>query len=269
MKERRYIVDTTLRDGEQSPGIAFSVSEKVKLAGILESTGVYQIEAGIPALGGSECEAIAEIVRCRNTALISAWNRLSLDDISKSFACRPDIIHISLPVSYVQLYVKLRKNKKWLLRTAVECVNYAREHGFRVTVGYEDASRADIGFLITLSEQLAAFGVEQIRYADTVGVLFPSRARDNIRTLLSHSAIPIEFHAHNDLGMAVANSILAMKGGARYCDCTLLGIGERAGNCCLSSLLQAADSTYDFGISRRKANVAEEQLRSLLAENIE
>lgn len=268
MKERRYIVDTTLRDGEQSPGIAFSVSEKVKLAGILESTGIHQIEAGIPALGGSEMEAITEIVHCRNNVLISAWNRLSLDDIRKSIACRPDMIHISLPVSYVQLYVKLRKNKKWLLRTALECVSYARGNGFCVTVGYEDASRADIGFLITLSEQLHALGVEQIRYADTVGVLFPSRARENVRTLLSHSAIPIEFHAHNDLGMAVANSIQAMKGGAKFSDCTLLGIGERAGNCCLSSLLQAADGIYDFGISRRKVAAAEEQLRSMLTVNI-
>jgi len=265
MKERKFIVDTTLRDGEQSPGLAFSVEQKVKIAGMLEEMGIYQIEAGIPSLGSSEKEAIVEIMHCKKNVTVSAWNRLSVSDIMQSVECRPDIIHISMPVSYVQIYTKLRKNKKWLMRMATECVTLARDHGYRVTAGFEDASRADIGFLLALAEQMYRLGVEYIRYADTVGVLYPSRAQENVRTIISGTGMPIEFHAHNDLGMAVGNSFMALKGGAKYVDCTLLGIGERAGNCGLSRFLQAAEGTYEMGVSRRKATIAEEQLRSVLS----
>ena len=262
MKEKKYIVDTTLRDGEQSPGIAFSITQKVYLARMLEEMGVHQIEAGIPALGASEKEAIIEIMQARKHVTVSAWNRLSITDIEHSMTCKPDIIHISLPVSYVQLYVKMRKNKKWLFRLATECVTYARDQGYRVTAGFEDASRADIGFLLMLTEQLVRLGVEYIRYADTVGVLTPGRAQENVRTIIAHTGMPVDFHAHNDLGMAIANSITAMKGGAQFVDCTLSGIGERTGNCDLGRLLLAADSLYDFGVSRKQTALAETVLNS-------
>jgi len=268
MKEKRFIVDTTLRDGEQSPGLAFSVDQKVRIARILEDLGVYQIEAGIPALGASEKEAIIEIMHTKKHVTVSAWNRLSVSDITHSIDCRPDIIHISMPVSYVQIYTKLRKNKKWLLKMAAECVTLARDQGYRVTAGFEDASRADIGFLLTLTELLVRLGVEYVRYADTVGVLYPSRAQENVRTIISSTGMPVEFHAHNDLGMAAANSVMALRGGAKYVDCTLLGIGERAGNCGLSRFLLAAEGLYDTGVTRKKAMAAEEQLRSVLTGSI-
>lgn len=264
MKERKFIVDTTLRDGEQSAGLAFTVRQKVQIAKMIEDLGVHQIEAGIPALGVSEQEAISEIMQAKKTAVISTWNRLSLADINCSAACRPDIIHIGMPVSYVQIYTKLKKNKKWLLKMAAECVAHARGLGFRVTAGFEDASRADTGFLLTLTELLVELGVEYIRYADTVGVLTPSRAQENVRTIISSTGMPVEFHAHNDLGMAVANSVMAMKGGAMYVDCTLLGIGERAGNCGLGNLLLATDGLYETGVARKQALAAEEQLRQML-----
>jgi len=268
MKEMKYIVDTTLRDGEQSPGLAFCVEQKVRIALLLEELGVHQIEAGIPALGVSEKEAIIEIMHTKKHVMVSAWNRLSIEDITQSIECRPDIIHISMPVSYVQIYTKLRKNKKWLLKMAAECVDFARSRGCRVTAGFEDASRADIGFLLTLSEQLVRLGVEYVRYADTVGVLYPSRAQENIRTIISSTGMPVEFHAHNDLGMAAANSVMALRGGAKYVDCTLLGIGERAGNCGLSRFLTAAEGLYDTGVSKKQAIAVEEQLRCVLTGSI-
>jgi len=265
MKEKKFIVDTTLRDGEQSPGLAFSTEQKVRIARMLEDLGVHQIEAGIPALGASEKEAIIEIMHTKKNVTVSAWNRLSISDITQSIECRPDIVHISMPVSYVQIYTKLRKNKKWLLKMAAECVAFARDHGCRVTAGFEDASRADIGFLLTLSEQLVRLGVEYVRYADTVGVLYPSRAQENVRTIISSTGMPVEFHAHNDLGMAAANSFMALKGGAKYVDCTLLGIGERAGNCGLSRFLLVAEDVYETGVSRKQALAVEEKLRAVLS----
>lgn len=246
MKPKKYIVDTTLRDGEQSPGFAFSTEQKVKLAVLLDRAGIHQIEAGIPAMGNYEKDSICNIMDCRQEARISTWNRMNKEDIQHSFDCRPDIIHISAPVSYVHIYSKLKKNKVWLQKNLQECVYFAQEKGFGVTVGFEDASRADITFMISVAEILKEMGVLSIRYADTVGVLTPSRAYQAVSEIRSHTGIAMGIHAHNDLGMAVANSLEAAKAGADYIDTTLFGIGERAGNCDLNQFISAAGHMFDI-----------------------
>ncbi len=246
MKYKKYIIDTTLRDGEQSPGFAFSMEQKVKLAILMDRSGIHQIEAGIPAMGKYEKDSICKIMENREGARISTWNRMNREDIQHSFDCRPDIIHISAPVSYVHIYSKLKKNKVWLQKNLQECVNYAQEKGYSVTVGFEDASRADITFMIGVAEMLKDMGVSSIRYADTVGVLTPSRAYQAISEIRSHTGISIGIHAHNDLGMAVANSLEAARAGADYIDTTLFGIGERAGNCDLNQFISAAGHIFDI-----------------------
>ena len=264
MKPVRHIVDTTMRDGEQSPGFAMTGAQKIETARLLDSAGVYQIEAGIPAMGTEEMNTISQITQNRKHSKISAWNRLNLEDIKKSITCKPDIIHISVPVSYVLIYSKLNKNKTWVTKSLSACVDFALGCGFEVTVGFEDASRADMTFMITLAKLLKDMGVSRIRFADTVGILSPSRTFQSINEIISYSGIEVEIHVHNDLGMAVANSILGAKAGAKYIDTTILGIGERAGNCDFYKLISAAEETFKLDLSFAEALAVQRRISGLL-----
>lgn len=225
------IIDTTLRDGEQKAGVALGMKDKVEIASILSSCGIYQIEAGIPAMGGSEKKSVARIAALKLTSRISAWNRLNKGDITHSMDCGVDIIHISVPSSNLQIQVKLQKDPSWVVEELDSCITYARENGFAVHVGLEDASRGDMQFLIRIAGIAVSAGAEMVRYADTVGILHPSRIANEIKQLRQAVQVDYGFHAHNDFGMAVANSLAAVKGGALYIDCTVGGIGERTGNC--------------------------------------
>lgn len=264
MKPVKYIVDTTMRDGEQTPGIAMSREQKLKIAQLLDDAGIYQIEAGIPAIGQEELDTIRSIVARRKHAKISVWNRLVLDDIKKSVDCAPDIIHISAPVSYVLIYSKLNKNKSWISKKLEVCVDYARVHGFDVTIGFEDASRADITFMVTLARQLKEMGVDRIRYADTVGVLSPSRTYQAVREIIEYSGIQVELHAHNDLGMAVANTVLGAKAGANFLDTTMLGLGERVGNCDFYKLIGSSSGIFDFNTTKHNASILQNEVSKIL-----
>ena len=260
MKELKYIVDTTLRDGEQSPGIALGIDDKIKIAGLLDELGVYEIEAGVPIISEVEEEGIRRIIEQKKRAKISVWSRMNSNDVKRSIACKPDIIHIGTPVSYIQIYSKLKKNKGWVLKNILECVETAKSHNIAVTVGLEDASRSDIGFLLSMVKELQRVGVDMIRIADTVGVLTPNRTKEMVETLKAHMDIKIEMHVHNDLGMAVANSIVGAKAGADYIDCTLFGIGERTGNCNLYDFVNACDSIFQFAMSKKQIRSVEQQL---------
>lgn len=264
MKTRKYIVDTTLRDGEQSAGIAFNTKDKVRMAKLMDDIGIYQIEAGIPAIGKVEKEAILKIMENKKNAMISAWNRMNLSDIQHSIECNPDIIHISAPVSYVQIYSKLRKNKQWLRHNLIDCVEYALKKGYKVTVGFEDASRADISFIISLGVMLKEMGVSCIRYADTVGVLTPHNISDITKSIIRYTELDMQIHVHNDFGMAVANSIEAAKNGAKYIDCTFLGIGERAGNCDFIKFIKSSESIFDCGIHKKAALEAQKEVYAII-----
>jgi homocitrate synthase NifV len=264
MKSRKYIVDTTLRDGEQSAGIAFDTKDKVRMAKLMDDIGIYQIEAGIPAIGNIEKQAILKIMENKKNALISAWNRMNIADIKHSIECHPDIIHISAPVSYVQIYSKLRKNKQWLRNNLIECVQYALDQGYKVTVGFEDASRADISFIVSLGVMLKDLGVSHIRYADTVGVLTPHNVSDVTRSIIRLTGMDVEIHVHNDFGMAVANSLEAAKCGAKYIDCTFLGIGERAGNCDFLKFIKSSESIFDCGIAKKEALEVQKEVYSII-----
>jgi homocitrate synthase NifV len=265
MKPVKYIVDTTMRDGEQTPGIAMSKDQKLLIAQILDNAGIYQIEAGIPAVSSAEMETIRAIMEKRRHSKVSVWSRLVLDDVKKSVDCAPDIIHISAPMSYVLIYSKLNKNKTWISKNLEICVDFAKSHGFEVTVGFEDASRADITFMASLARQLKDMGVDRIRYADTVGVLDPSRTYQAVREIIDYSGIEVELHAHNDLGMAVANTILGAKAGADYLDTTVLGLGERVGNCDFYELVCAAAGIFDFEITKLDAGIVQNEVSRILS----
>jgi Isopropylmalate/homocitrate/citramalate synthases len=268
MKERRFIVDTTLRDGEQSPGLALSVAQKVAVADVLDELGIYQIEAAIPAMGKLEQDAVCAIMEHRKTAKISTWNRMVPGDIKKSLYCKPDIIHISVPVSYIHIYTKLQKNKNWVQKNLAACSMLALEQGYEVTVGFEDASRADITFMNTLAEELLSLGVKRVRVADTVGVMTPSRVSQCVKSLIDNTGIEIEIHAHNDLGMAVANTVAGAKAGALFMDTTVMGLGERTGNCDFQKFVFAASGLYKLDIERIKAIEAEQRIAAIISDGV-
>ncbi|MDF2504791.1 MULTISPECIES: homocitrate synthase [Clostridium] len=225
------IVDTTLRDGEQKAGVALSIDDKVKIARLISEMGVYQIEAGIPAMGGDEKISVEKIAALGLDSKIAAWNRMSTKDIDTSIECGVDIIHISSPVSDLQIKSKLEKDRVWVMEHLKRSVSYAKDKGCEVTVGLEDSSRADINFLIELCKIVFDLGVKRVRYADTVGIMEPKKLYNHIKKIREAVPVDIEIHTHNDFGMAIANSLAAMEAGAKFADCTITGMGERAGNC--------------------------------------
>ena len=225
------IVDTTLRDGEQMAGLELGYKDKIEFAKIINSTDVYQIEAGTPAMGGDEKKSIEKLMTLGLKSKISAWNRMSISDIDHSIDCGVDIIHIAVPVSDIQIKWKLGKDRDWVMNEMKKSVYYAKERGFEVVVGLEDASRTSTDFLIQICKAARELGVQRVRYADTVGILYPEEIFNLLSFIKQKVEVSIEFHGHNDFGMAVANSVAAVMAGAEFVDCTFGGIGERAGNC--------------------------------------
>lgn len=263
MKRRIKLVDTTLRDGEQCPGIVFSPLDKIRLALYLDSIGVFEIEAGIYDTGTEGINYISEIMKQKKQANISVWSRLNARDVEESARQKPDLIHIGTPVSYAQIYNKIGKNKKWIENTLQECIQVAKDYNTPITVGLEDASRADVAFLISLIRLMRQQGVEVIRLADTVGVLFPRRAREMIHEI-KQTGIQVEVHEHNDFGMAVANSMVMALAGADMVDGTLMGIGERAGNCNLYEFVHGANRKFDLGVSSLDVKKGEDLLKAIM-----
>ena len=253
-----YIVDTTLRDGEQSPGVAFSSKEKIKIAQYLDLLGVDQIEAGIPAMGSIEVDAISVIAGLGLKARVTTWNRLELADIRASLSCRISNLHICAPVSDLQIKYKLNKSRLWVLDCLKRAIRYAKDYGCWVSVGAEDASRADPEFLLEYALLAQEMGAERLRYADTVGVLEPFSTYKDLSWLKSKLEIELEFHGHNDFGLATANTVAAVRAGVNYVDVTVNGLGERAGNADLEEVVAALRMTCGTDI-----NLTKDKIRSL------
>ncbi len=264
MKKKCFLTDTTLKDAEQSPGICLYPDQKKGLAVLLDQLGFYQIEAGFPAMGNFEKEAICEIMDLRKQSKISVWNRMDKRDIRHSFDCNPDIIHINIPVSDGLIYTMLRQCRSWVSKTMDSCVSFARDKGYEVSVGFQDASRADISFLVSLTESLQHLQVSSVRIADSVGILTPGTARSLVSSLKEHTDILLGIHTHNDLGMAEAVALEAAKAGAELVDVTLFGVGERAGNCNSFVFTKAAEPLFDFYPGHQPLMESETKMRRLL-----
>lgn len=231
------ILDTTLRDGEQSPGLYFTHDEKVRIAAALDALGVDVIEAGIPAIGREEREVLRELSRMGLRAEILAWNRLSMDDLRASLDSGVSSIHLSVPTSDFLIEKKLGKDRAWVLGRMEAVLGAAVREGLRVSFGAEDASRSDRAFLARALLLAQELGATRVRYADTLGILTPDRAAERISELASVLSVPLDFHGHNDFGMATANSVSAWQAGAGVISCSLLGWGERAGNAALEEFV--------------------------------
>lgn len=233
------IVDTTLRDGEQTAGVVFANQEKIRIARMLDSLGVDQIEAGIPVMGGHEKEAIKEICKLGLKASIMGWNRAVIRDIEESLDCGVDAVAISISTSDIHIEHKLRSTRAKVLESMVKATEFAKKHGVYVSVNAEDASRSDPDFLCEFARAAKDAGADRLRYCDTVGILDPFTTYEKIGDLIARVGIEIEMHTHNDFGMATANALAGVRAGATWVGVTVIGLGERAGNAALEEVVMA------------------------------
>jgi len=233
------IDDTTLRDGEQTAGVVFANDEKIHIAKMLDKVGVHQIEAGIPAMGGDEKEAIKKIASLDLNCSVMGWNRAVKSDIDASVECGVDAVAVSISSSDIHIEHKLIKSREWVLESVKTSVDYAKGFNLYVSVNAEDASRSDMEFLLQFARTARDAGADRLRYCDTLGILDPFEAFMRVKNIIDIIGIDIEMHTHNDFGMAIANAIAGIKAGATYVNTTINGLGERAGNAAFEELVMA------------------------------
>jgi homocitrate synthase NifV len=254
LKGEIIIVDTTLRDGEQSAGVVFANEEKIRIAKLLDEVGVHQIEVGIPAMEGKEKEAIKKIAKMPLKASILAWNRAIVADLYHSLECEVDAVCLSMSASDIHIKYKLNKDRDWVLRNIEASTKEAKKYDLYVSVNAEDASRADIDFLIKFAQVAKDSGADRLRFCDTLGKLTPLQTYKIIKQLIERVNIPIEMHTHNDFGMATANLIAGIEAGAKFANTTVNGLGERTGNAALEEVVMALKYTLniDLGLNTKK-----------------
>jgi 2-isopropylmalate synthase len=254
MSELVKIFDTTLRDGEQSPGATMNIVEKVRIAEQLEKLNVDIIEAGFPISSEGDFESVKAISRTIKRSEVAALARTNSKDIDRAWeavkGAKFPRLHIFISTSEIHLKYQLKKSKEEVIRIAARAVARAKRYTFNVEFSAMDATRSDVEFLSAVCEAAIQAGATTINIPDTVGYAIPSEFGALIRTLRQRvkgiEKVNLSIHCHNDLGLAVANSIAAIQNGARQVECTINGIGERAGNTSLEEVVMALRTRSDL-----------------------
>src|SRR5688500_15965762 len=282
MAEQVRIFDTTLRDGEQSPGFSLRVSEKLLLARQLDLLGVDIIEAGFPIASPADAEAVRRVAAEIRRPIVACLARCHRADLEKAaWAIQPAAqgrIHTFIATSDLHLKAKLRMTREQCLEAAVEAVRFARRHTYDVQFSAEDATRSDLDFLCRIVEAVIKAGATTINLPDTVGYSTPDDTFEfftAIRERVTNSdKVIFSAHCHDDLGLGVANTLAAVKGGARQVECTINGIGERAGNAALEEIVMAFRVRqdrlpYTTGIDCRQLYPSSEMLTRLTGQGVQ
>ncbi len=249
------ILDTTLRDGEQTPGVSLTPDQKLQIARQLDILGVDIIEAGTAIISEGEQRAIKAIAKEGLKAEICSFARLLTGDIDAAIKCEVNTVNLVAPVSDAHIKKKLRMDRETLRARTIEMAEYVKAHGLNVEISSEDASRADMTFLESFFTDLAPI-VDRLCFCDTVGVLYPERTTEIFKVLCT-TATPVSVHCHNDFGFATANTIAAVSAGAKCAHVTMNGLGERAGNASLEEVVTALEVLYGVKTKVTKAKLYE------------
>ena len=244
LPRRIRVFDTTLRDGDQTPGVSFTPDQKLVVARQLDRLGVDTIEAGTPVSSEGERKAVTAIAKAGLNAEICALARSIKEDVDAALACEVDCVHVFISTSDLHLKHILKKTREQVLQQAVEFVEYAKDHGVTVEFSAMDATRTDLEYLKQIYNATVDAGADRINVPDTVGVITPRGMNYLIGQLKPVIKVPISVHCHNDLGLAVANSLAAVEAGAEQVQVAVNGLGERAGNASLEEVVMALQTLY-------------------------
>ncbi|MGB9853284.1 MAG: 2-isopropylmalate synthase [Candidatus Bathyarchaeales archaeon] len=240
------IFDTTLRDGEQTPGVSLSIDEKLEIARQLDMLRVDVIEAGSPMSSEGEKEAVKAIAKAGLKAEICGLARTTKEDIDAAIQCDVDSVHTFISASDIQIKHALNLTREQVLKSAVEAIEYVKDHGLVCEFSPMDATRANMDFLREICKAAEEAGADRINIPDTVGVMTPWSMRKLIEDLKTVVKVPLSVHCHDDFGMAVANSLAGVEAGATQVHVTVNGIGERAGNAALEEVVMAIHALYKY-----------------------
>lgn len=251
--ENITIYDTTLRDGEQTPGVCFSLEEKLEIAKKLDQFKIHQIEAGFPIVSKKERESVKSITSEGLDAQILSLARTKKEDIDAALDCDVDGIITFMGTSDIHLEHKMHIGRQEALKICMNAIEYAKDHGLFVAFSAEDATRTDLDFLKRIYNKAQSYGADRVHIADTVGAITPQGMTYLLNELRKDVTVDIALHCHNDFGMAVSNSIAGLLAGANAVSTTVNGIGERAGNASLEELIMSLKILYgkDLGFKTK------------------
>ena len=254
-KNQTYIriLDTTLRDGEQTPGVSLTAEDKMEIARQLSKLGVDIIEAGFPSSSEGEKKIVKDIAKAGLTSEICALSRATKDDIDAAIDCDVDIIHVFIPTSPVQMQYAVNLTPDQVLTAAVDSIEHVKKHGLKCEFSPMDATRTELPFLKQICKAAQNAGMDSLNVPDTVGIMIPKTITKLIEELKTSVTVPISIHCHDDFGMAVANSLAAVEAGATQVHVAVNGLGERAGNASLEEVVMALHLIYNYktGINTR------------------
>jgi 2-isopropylmalate synthase len=251
--KRIRIFDTTLRDGEQTPGVSLTAEDKIDIANQLSKLGVDVIEAGFPSSSEGEKKVVKEIAEAGLEPEICALSRATRGDIDAAIDCDVDLVHVFIPTSSVQMKHAVNLTQEQVISSTIDSIEYVKKHGFRCEFSPMDATRSEIAFLKRVCQAAEKAGMDSLNVPDTVGIMIPRTTIKLIEELKTVVNVPISIHCHDDFGMAVANSLAAVEAGASQVHVAVNGLGERAGNASLEEVVMALHSIYKYktGVNTR------------------